>query len=52
MTVTTQPGCAWSAQTLVDWITIQPPSGFVGTGTTRTRVAPNTTGNAREEQAS
>jgi hypothetical protein len=47
VTVTTQPGCAWSAQTLIDWITIQPPSGFVGSGTATYMVAPNTLGTGR-----
>ena len=38
--VTTGPTCTWTAQTFVDWITLQPASG-VGAGTVVLTIAPN-----------
>jgi hypothetical protein len=41
--VSTQPGCAWSAQSFAPFITIQPPYGSAGSGTVAYTVAAGTT---------
>lgn len=41
--ITTQPGCAWSAQTFAAFVTIQPPYGGAGPATVTYNVAPSTT---------
>jgi hypothetical protein len=44
--VTTQTGCAWTATTSADWITVTSPSG-TGTGDVTYTTQTNTTGAAR-----
>lgn len=41
--ITTQPGCAWSAQSFAPFVTIQPPFGGAGSATVTYNVAPSTT---------
>ena len=41
--ITTQPGCAWSAQTFAAFITVNPPFGGAGPATVTYNVAPSTT---------
>jgi hypothetical protein len=44
--VNTQSGCAWSAQSFADWITIRPPFGGGGPATVTYDVQPSTTARA------
>lgn len=37
--VVTQPGCGWSAQSVVSWVTVQPSSGSSGPGAVQYTVA-------------
>lgn len=37
--VVTQPGCGWSAQSVVNWVTLQPASGSTGPGSVQYTVA-------------
>jgi hypothetical protein len=41
--INTPAGCAWSAQTFADWMTIQPPYGGTGPATVTYNVAATTT---------
>ncbi len=43
VTITAPAGCAWSAQSFADWITVQPPYGGSGTATITYNVAATTT---------
>ena len=43
----TQAGCAWSAQSFADWITIRPPQGGGGPATVTYDVQPSSTGRVR-----
>ena len=47
ITVTTQAGCAWQAESNSSWITLTSPCCGAGNGQVSYIVAPNTTGSAR-----
>jgi hypothetical protein len=44
--ITAPAGCAWSAQSFADWITVQPPYGGSGSATIAYNVAASTTARA------
>jgi len=47
VSVTAPGGCAWSAQSFADWITVRPPFGSAGSSTVVFDVQPNASGAAR-----
>jgi hypothetical protein len=47
VSVTTQPGCAWTAVSNDDWITVTSGSSGTGNGSVKYTVAQNSTGNNR-----